>query len=148
VLDTDAHYQQKGGTMMSPKWNLVVAVSLLLLIVSVACGTSAPATKVLPTPGAAAIAFPNGSYAIGKWLLQLKGDGGYALKADGLEENGTFAVTGDQLTLKGDRCAKLNNEKGVYRWSYDGQKLSFTALDDLCMDRLKTMDSSSWAKNP
>jgi hypothetical protein len=138
----------KGGTMMSSKWNLVVAVSLLLLAVSVACGPSTPAVKVLPTPGVPANPFPTGSFAIGKWSLELKGDGGYALKADGLEENGTFAVSGDQVTLKGDRCAKLNVEKAVYQWNFDGRMLSFKALDDLCMDRLSRMDSNSWTKNP
>ncbi len=133
--------------MMSRKWILVVAVSMLLLTVSVACSSSAPAVKVLPTPGVAANPFPSGTFAIGKWSLELKGDGGYALKADALEENGTFTVSGDQVTLKGDRCAKLNVEKAVYSWSFDGRMLAFKALDDRCMDRVSRMDGNSWTKN-
>ncbi len=127
--------------------NLVLAVSLLLVAASVACGTSAPITKNLPTPGTAASAFPGGSFAVGQWSLELKSDGAYALKADALQESGTYAVSGDQLTLKGDRCAKLNIEKGVYRWSFDGQKLSFAALDDRCMERVSRMDNTSWIKS-
>ncbi len=132
---------------MSPRWTLMV-VSVVLLIVAVACGPSSAPVKVLPTPGVSANPFPSGTFGIGKWSLELKGEGAYALKADALEENGSFAVTGDQITLKGDRCAKLNIERGVYHWSYDGQKLTFQALDDKCMDRVSRVDSSSWTKNP
>lgn len=134
--------------MLSSKSMYVIAVSMLLLTESVACASSAPPAKVLPTPGTAPNAFPTGSFALGQWAFELKNSGVYALKVDGLEENGTYSVTGDQVTLKGERCARLGIENAAYRWTFDGKTLTFKALDDICMNRLSRVDGASWTKNP
>jgi hypothetical protein len=79
------------------------------------------------------------------WTLEFYADGTYYGIGVFVSERGAFTVTGDQITMQGDHCGEI---KGTYTWTYDGEVLNFSVLDDECMDRRVVIDQGSWVLTP
>jgi hypothetical protein len=65
------------------------------------------------------------------------------------ENNGTFTVSGNQVTLmdednRFDSCPP-NQEPGVYEWALEDQTLTFTLVSDSCtMRRIEFFTTGKW----
>jgi hypothetical protein len=114
--------------------------------------TPVPTTQTpAPTATAAAIPFPvDGVFAKASQTWEFKPDGTYITdghtQATSAKYSGTYTVTGDQLVIQDD-YNPCKDVVGTYAWTYDGEVLSITAVDDKCRDRAN-MARGKWRKKP
>ena len=107
--------------------------------------TSTPAATATPAPTdtAAAIATvtPSGPFPTGHYKpervshmtdMEYREDGSYEFRLkDGTTADGPYSVSGDLITIhfKAAWCFEL---PGIFRWTFDGQALSFVRVEDKC----------------
>jgi hypothetical protein len=133
-------------------------LALTIVLMVVACGSgatdSAP-TPETPTPPPAptatvAPAFPTGTLAKSSYTWEFKADGTWILRLHlkGVEEigSGTYTVTGDQLAIQ-DAIHSCKGTLGTYAWTYDGEVLTLTEVEDKCRNRAGVA-WGRWRKNP
>lgn len=121
--------------------SLMFIASAILLSFLVSC-------EMLSTDSAE---FPTGRFVLEEkgWAIQYYEDGTWAFFAGDMEvpaDGGTYRVDGDLVTDEG-----ADGEEGhcagpaTYRWSFDGQMLSFELEgDDQCANRRVAFDGRSW----
>jgi hypothetical protein len=123
--------------------------------------TSVPPTQILePTPvpptetreptAAPALAFPIGIFAKAGQTWEFRPDGTYITEGHTQltagKYSGTYTVTGDQVTIQDD-YVPCKDVVGIYAWTYDGEVLTLTVVDDTCRDRAG-MARGKWRKKP
>jgi hypothetical protein len=136
-------------------------IALAIVLMVVGCGTSAtqspPTLTPMPVPptetpeptAAPALAFPKGVFAKASLTWEFKPDGTYIKEghtaAMAGKYSGTYTVTGDQVVVQDDDMSCKG--EGIYAWTYDGEVLTLTEVDDKCRDRAG-MTWGKWRKNP
>ncbi len=124
----------------------LIAATLLLGLAAAGCAGTPIA---VPTMGAALAALPTGTFVgtgvNATWSWVLRSDGTYYSSGTHSAERGTYSVTGNRMTLKGDLCGEV---EGVYTWVSDGKLLTFTTINDSCADRRGIIAGSPWLKSP
>jgi hypothetical protein len=119
---------------------LVILGTLIVELASACVGRVAPAAS-----------FPEGTFASpvrGGVTQQFSGDGTYIVAFPGHNPHtGTYTVSQDEIVLTDDNeiCAGV---AGRYKWAFDGQALTFTAIDDGCAIRRIDWPSQAWIKQP
>ena len=114
--------------------------------------TPVPPTQTpAPTATAEALPFPvDGVFAKASQTWEFKPDGSYITEghtqATSAKYSGTYTVTGDQLVIQDD-YNPCKDVVGTYAWTYDGEALTITAVDDTCRDRAN-MARGKWRKKP
>jgi hypothetical protein len=135
------------------------AVTLLLLFV-LAGGTVGPSAPPLGTYTmsiAAEDALPNVPAEVrsnfdGKWELTFAKGNIYQIAKDGtLVVEGQLTSAREQLKLTDERGAlactqQPGMETGTYKWSYQQQELTFTAVEDKCEGRRAVLTLHPWRK--
>ena len=129
------------------QWITLAAIALTLMLFAVGCSASQPGV-------ASTAAFPVGGRfrglgmgEVGEWTADFKTDGTFAVtRQDGQTLRGTFAVTGNQLMVKGSPgCESPDKDSGTYSWSFDGKTLNLNSSDDKCGDRWRIL-TLIWTK--
>jgi uncharacterized lipoprotein NlpE involved in copper resistance len=136
-------------------------IALAIVLMVVGCDTSATQSPptVAPTPvsptqtpeptAAPALPFPTGIFAKASLTWEFKPDGTYIKEghtaATAGKYSGTYAVTGDQVVVQDDDMSC--KDEGTYAWTYDGEVLTLTVVDDQCRDRAG-MTRGKWRKQP
>ena len=102
-----------------------------------------------PTPTATtALPFPvGGTFTKVGYTWEFKADGSYHSKSRWTDTDGVYTVTGNQIVIQED-YVPCKDIVGTYTWTYDGQALSFTVVDDQCRDRRVVVDRGQWLKKP
>ena len=82
----------------------------------------------------------------GKWLMDFKQDGSFTLTRNGtpMVQRGSYTVVEDQITIAGDSAPCVGQGPGTYLWTYDGQVLTWKAVQDPCPERKGTQHGSQW----
>ena len=100
---------------------------------------------------APAVSFPQGTFASpvrGGVTQQFSADGTYVVTFPGHNPHtGKYTTSQDEIVLTDDNeiCAGV---AGEYKWAFDGQALTFTAVDDRCPTRRIDWPSQPWIKEP
>jgi hypothetical protein len=149
---------------MREEWKKLAWIALVIVLVVAGCGSSAtqtpptsaptpvpPTQTPAPTATAEALPFPvDGSFAKASLTWEFKPDGTYITEghtqAMNLRLSGTYTVTGDQIAIQDD-YAPCKDVVGIYAWTYDGEVLTLTEVDDKCRDRAG-MAWGKWRKKP
>jgi len=123
---------------------ILFMIAFVLLLIMSACQ---PGTQNSALPEASLGDFPPGIFQnpTVNWTWEFRADGTYFAQGIFKSERGTFTVTGDQISMKGDHCGEIT---GTYIWTYEGKALTFNLLDDNCMDRRVVIDNDSWFLTP
>jgi hypothetical protein len=114
--------------------------------------TPVPPTRTpAPTATAEALPFPvDGIFAKGSLTGEFKPDGTYITEGHtqlmNAKYNGTYTVTGDQVAFQDD-YVPCRDVVGTYAWTYDGEVLAITKVEDECRDRAG-MAWGNWRKKP
>ena len=147
---------------MKAQWGKLAWIALAIVLIVVGCGpsatqppptaapTPAPPTQPPALPAATSLPFPTGIFTKGSTWWEFKADGTYTveLHLQGVDQigSGPYTVTGDQVVIQ-DPAHSCKDIVGTYAWSYDGDVLSMTPVDDKCSDR-KNMIWGKWQKKP
>jgi hypothetical protein len=99
----------------------------------------------VPVAGArsiAARAFPVGTYDNEGYTLVFDASGHFRyLKDEHLFLEGEYRAKGDAVSLTDrrgvDACKGQGRETGRYRWTFDGEYLSFAKIQDACNERIQ-----------
>ena len=114
--------------------------------------TPVPPTETpAPTATAEALPFPvDGIFAKASQTWEFKPDGTYISEGHtqltAAKYSGTYTVTGDQVAIQDD-YVPCKDVVGTYAWTYDGEVLTLTVIDDTCRDRAG-MARGKWRKKP
>jgi hypothetical protein len=143
------------------QWEKLACIALAIVLIAVGCGPSATQSPPTPTPTAVpptqppaptattALAFPTGIFTKASWTWEFRTDGTCNSKESHseLDVDGVYTVTGDQIVIQDDYFP-CRDVVGTYTWTYDGNALGFTAVEDKCLDRFNLIDRSKWVKKP
>ena len=129
------------------QWIALAAIAVASMVLVSGCSTNQPpagSTAVFPTGGQFR---GQGPGELGEWIAAFQADGTFALtRHDGQTLRGTFAVTGNQLKVKGlPVCDSPDKDSGTYSWDFDGKTLNLGSSDDKCGDRWRIM-TLVWTK--
>ncbi len=114
--------------------------------------TPVPPTQTpAPTATAEALPFPvDGIFAKASQTWEFKPDGTYITEGHTQltagKHSGTYTVTGDQVAIQDD-YVPCKDVVGTYGWTYDGEVLTLTVVDDKCRDRAG-LARGKWRKQP
>jgi cytoskeletal protein RodZ len=114
--------------------------------------TAVPPTQTpAPTATAEALPFPvDGIFAKGSLTWEFKPDGTYVTEGHtqlmNAKFSGIYTVTGDQVVVQDD-YTPCKDVVGIYAWTYDGEVLTLTKVDDKCRDRAG-IAWGKWRKKP
>lgn len=123
---------------MRGDWIRLATIMLAIVVITVGC------VPLVAPP--AQPPFPTGTFTgPGIWTTEYNADGSYVARNPDAMERGTYTVTGEQIVLKGDYCGEV---EGTYTWTFDGEVLSFTAVDDQCVDRRILVEGGTWLRQP
>ncbi len=128
---------------MFRKWVEIAFVGLVVVSIVAACARK-PAVPT-ETPTAATLPFPTGQFTNNDWSWDFKADGTFTFSGPQMSETGTYTPNGDQVVIT---CQCGGNVKGTYGWLFDGQTLTFHAIDDPIFNRLNVISSGVWSLNP
>jgi hypothetical protein len=164
-----------GGVTVSVERKNLVWIALAIVLMVVGCGTGAtqspptlaptpmpptetpqptpvpPTETPAPTATAEALPFPvDGIFAKASQTWEFKPDGTYISEGHtqltAAKYSGTYTVIGDQVAIQDD-YVPCKDVVGTYAWTYDGEVLTFTVIDDTCRDRAG-MARGKWRKKP
>lgn len=115
---------------------IVASAIILVTVVISGCGSPEP----LPTPGETSVEFPLGRFGGGmgeEFMFFENGTFEHFFEPTGnqVQGSGTYTVTGDQITFINTKGDCVGEDEGLYSWSFDGEKLDFSVLRDLCSMR-------------
>ena len=132
---------------MKGQFEKVLLIALAVILISVGCNPSPVKSTISPEPTATtAPTFPTGTFIKGGWTWEIKPDGSYYTKSKFADDNGFYTVTGNQVAIQGD-INPCKDIIGTYTWTFDGNKLILTAVDDQCTDRREAADGT-WRLKP
>jgi hypothetical protein len=107
----------------------------------------------LATAGAGGTDAPKGSYSTEvqgtKFVLTLGDKGRFTvMMKDQVGVEGTYKVTKDEIEFSDEKgsIADTKSKVGRYRWKLDGQKLSFTKVEDDSKGRSAVLTAQPWVK--
>jgi hypothetical protein len=90
---------------------------------------------------------------VGTWELTLAEDNRWSASHLGRSvAEGHYSLTPDQIVFtheKGpytDTCTNIGAETGIYKWTFDGQALTLTTIEDECADRNEVWTTHPWSK--
>ena len=126
-----------------------ILMALVVIWILAGCGPKTTQTPP-PPPTSTPVVFPTGVFTKANWTWEFYANGNYYLHSQIADEKGTYAVSGNQVTVQGDLCKDVRGNVIVatYTWAYDGQVLSFDVVEDKCLDRRNLSDESKWMKKP
>jgi outer membrane protein assembly factor BamB len=89
---------------------------------------------------------PSGTLAMRDFRLQFDPAGTFTLDGDrGWPPiNGSWSLTGSEITLKSSPGAKPCASDARYKWSIEGSRLALDVIADDCMERRMILDRSRW----
>ena len=94
-----------------------------------------------------------GTYSIfeGRYFLIFQEDGHYVVKDnnDNISSEGSYVAEGDQIALtdvSGPVACSGAAKTGKYKWNLDGDKLTFTVVDDKCEGRKGALTAQPFTK--
>jgi hypothetical protein len=133
----------------------------MIAIALMTFGCNPSATQSIPTPAptiappaqapaatvAIAPSFPTGAFTKLGWTWEFNPDGSDHIKSQWHEGTGAYTVTGNQVAFQ-DQVGSCKNYVGTYTWTYDGQVLMLTEVDDKCADRRNLIGYGKWVKQP
>jgi hypothetical protein len=148
----------------------VVAASIALAIVvgprAIDALRSEPGPRPAATPTLKDVAFVAGTYETvvpndepavrqnglaGRWTIRFGTDGVMTVTAPdsftGVTSGTLFEIQGDRLRTNlfvQDVCSNIPTNS--YRWTEQGTKLTFIAVEDPCQGRVAVLTSSSWSR--
>ena len=98
--------------------------------------------SVAGTPALAAGAFPAATYENEGYTLVFDASGHFRyLKGEQMLLEGDYRAKGDAVSLTDlrgvDACKGQGRETGRYRWTLDGEYLSFAKIEDSCSERIQ-----------
>jgi hypothetical protein len=141
------------------QWEKLAWIALAIVLVVAGCAPSAiqsaptlaPTQTPPPTPTAEALPFPvDAIFAKGSLTWEFKPDGTYITEGHtqlmNVQYNGTYTVTGHQVAFRDD-YVPCRDMVGSYAWTYDGEVLTLTKVDDKCRDRAG-MAWGNWRQKP
>lgn len=138
--------QPKEKTMKSQ-----ISVRQLSSAALAACSLMLAAPFVL----AADAPFPTGTFSTEghKVTLAFEANGEFrVMQGDALQVSGRYTVKGGQVTMIDSRgpwaCTKAGQTSGKYHWSYQDSMLGFSTVSDQCTDRMKSLTTTKWTKQP
>ena len=137
---------------MKVQWEKLAWIALVIMLIIVGCGPSAtqPPTQPPAPTATTAPSFPIGIFTKASTWWEFKADGTWIMELhlQGVDQigSGPYTVTGDQVVIQ-DPAHSCKDIVGTYTWSYDGDVLSMTPVDDKCSDR-KNMIWGKWHKRP
>lgn len=123
----------------------LILIALTIMLTIVGCSPNVTQSPAPLAPTATPVTYPTGVFTKANWTMEIFDDGTAHVFQQFVDSFGTYTVTGNQVVVKDDFCKDIT---GTYNWSYDGQVLSFTAVQDKCMDRKNVMHQSKWKKTP
>lgn len=112
---------------------------------------------VTPSPSTAPVqgqsAFPVGVYsakvAQGTWTMDFKRDGTVTVKQENfsLAPDITYNVKNDQIEISAGTTSSMCSGKGIYKWAFDGQVLTFQLVSDpACQPRQAVLTGKKFIK--
>ena len=122
---------------------IIIALAIMLIVVG--CGPKATQSAPPPPPTATAVSFPTGVFTKANWTMEIFDDGSCRVSQQFVDDACTYTVTGNQVVFQGETC---KGQTGTYNWSYDGQVLSFTVVEDNCNETRNVLHQSKWKKKP
>jgi len=110
--------------------------------------TPVPPTQTpAPTATAEALPFPvDGTFTKVGYTWEFKAGGTYYTTSKYVDSDGVYTLTGDQIAIQED-YVPCKDIVGTYTWTYDGETLSFTVVDDKCRDRVGVV-RGKWRTKP
>lgn len=145
---------------MREKWEKLVWIALAMVLIVVACDPSATQTPPAPTATAVpptqtpaptattGLPFPVGAtFTKVGYTMEFKADGTAHTESRWVDIDGIYTVTGNQIVMQDD-YASCKDIVGTYTWTYDGEGLNFTTIDDKCPDRKNVVEWGTWLKKP
>jgi len=112
--------------------------------------SAVPPTQPPAATAAIALPFPTGTFAKASLTWEFNPDGTYITEghtqATAGKFSGTYSVNGDHVAIQDD-YTPCKDVVGTYAWTYDGEVLSITVVDDKCRDRAN-MARGKWRKTP
>ena len=93
--------------------------------------------------------FPVGSYDSDAYTLTFDSTGAFLyLRGDQVMVRGEYAVHDSTVSVTdesgSDACVGAGRNPGTYRWQLVGSTLWFSALHDLCPDRIRGLADQAW----
>jgi hypothetical protein len=151
--------QEERG-MKNPLIKFAASAVTCLLVFVIAGGTAGSSTPKLGTYTmsiAAADILPHVPDEVrsnfdGRWELTFAKGNTYQISKDGtVVVEGRLASATDQLTFTDEKgvlaCIQPPGmEAGTYKWNYDQQELTFTAVEDKCPGRRAVLSVHPWRK--
>jgi hypothetical protein len=147
-------------------------IALAIVLTVVGCGTSAtqspptsaptpvpptltpeptpvpPTQTPVPTATTEALPFPvGGTFTKVGYTLEFKADGTCHITSNYVDSDGVYTLTGNQIAIQED-YVPCKDIVGTYTWTYDGEGLNFTTVDDKCRDRKNVVEWGTWLKKP
>jgi hypothetical protein len=117
------------------------------LLRSIASASACVICSTLALSPAFAADFPTGRYKGKDILLSFDDKGQFQVNHGAtLEVSGTYTVKEGRIELsdvKGPWTC-TGHLKGTYDWKYDGAALTFSKVEDDCIDRTKSLVSAAW----
>lgn len=108
-----------------------------------------PLLAMLAAPAFAEQPFPVGEYTSGKVTMQFDAHSSTQLRiGKQIVDDGTYTATADRLTLtdKSGPMACPADQTGTYRWTYAGDALTLTKIDDACEGRAGDLTAHPWKR--
>jgi len=142
------------------QWEKLAWIAPAIVMIVVACGpsaTQAPPTST-PTPvpptqtpvptATTALPFPvGGTFTKVGYTWEFKADGTSHTESKWIDAYGVYTVTGNQIAIQ-EGYVPCKDIVGTYTWTYDGEGLNFTTVDDKCPDRKNVVEWGKWLKKP
>lgn len=90
------------------------------------------------------IKFPIGTFTNEEFKVTFTFDGKYFVKReDKIRVEGTYVISGDKIVLtdkSGEAaCLESDTATGRYKWKYNGKKLIFNKIEDMCEGRIQSL---------
>ena len=127
---------------MIKRSRLLFTLLWVLLVVTI--------TGVGITAARAAWDFPQGSYTAGEFTIFFGDKGQFRVSnTEGVQVEGEYTIEKDQLTLidkRGPMACGEGTEKGMYRWKYETDTLTFIKVDDQCSGRSGALPAHPWKR--
>jgi ketosteroid isomerase-like protein len=91
--------------------------------------------------------FPTGTFSAGQWVLDIKSNGFMDYDLEGRRMNTSqYKATGKLYTEMNATAESCLFGEGTYSWSYENNTLTFTLIEDGCVNRRTVLTAEKWVK--